>query len=137
MGLNVNALNSNSPEVSLLFDLAKTIKRIYWETIIVIDGKPKHGNASDILVTKILLGAMGCIPAYDRFFKTGVGLLADFPAQFGKSSYAGLIRFYKKNKDSIDAAESEIAERGMKYPAMKLIDMYFWSLGHVVPGGDN
>jgi hypothetical protein len=83
------------------------------------------------------LGAMGCIPAYDRFFKTGVGPLADFPAQFGKSSYAGLIRFYKKNKDSIDAAESEIAERGMKYPAMKLIDMYFWNLGYVVTGVDN
>ena len=29
--------------------------------------------ATDTLITKILLGTMGCIPAYDKFLKDGIG----------------------------------------------------------------
>lgn len=135
--LDVDAINSDSPEVSLLFDLVTRIKRIYRETVTVIDGKQKSGSASDILVTKILLGTIGCIPAYDRLFKKGVSLLGNFPAQLGKSSYAGLIQFYNKNKEGIKAAQAEIAQRGIKYPTMKLIDMYFWNLGFATTDGDD
>ena len=27
---------------------------------------------SDTLITKVLMGALGCVPAYDRFFVEGV-----------------------------------------------------------------
>ncbi len=127
--LDIDALNSDSPEVLLLFSLVKKIKTIYQEKVITINGRQNQGNASDILVTKILLGTMGCIPAYDRLFKKGVSLHGDFPARLGKSSYIGLIRFYNKNKDVLKVVQSEIAQRSITYPPMKLIDMYFWNLG--------
>lgn len=31
-----------------------------------------EGKISDVLVTKILMGTIGCVPAYDRFFKSGL-----------------------------------------------------------------
>ena len=31
-------------------------------------------GASDILVTKVLLGTMGCVPAFDTNFKSGFGV---------------------------------------------------------------
>jgi hypothetical protein len=32
-----------------------------------------HEQEPDILVTKVLLGTMGCIPAFDTYFKKGFG----------------------------------------------------------------
>jgi hypothetical protein len=40
-----------------------------------------HEGASDILGTKIILGTMGCVPAFDTSFKKGFGV-----ATFGRKS---------------------------------------------------
>jgi hypothetical protein len=53
-----------------------------------------------------------------------------FPAKFGINSYMGLIEFYRYNKESIQTTQEVIAQRGVTYPIMKLIDMYFWNLGY-------
>jgi len=34
-------------------------------------GKALHGGASDILITKVMLGTMGCVPAFDNNFRKG------------------------------------------------------------------
>jgi len=97
-----------------------------------------NNNVSDTLASKIILGMFGCIPAYDQNFINGLkkhfknnkndynGLLT-----INKKSLIFLFEFYKNNKNQFNNAEKIIQKMtGLKYPAMKLVDMYFWSIGY-------
>lgn len=79
-----------------------------------------------LLITKILLGTMGCTPAYDRFFCAGLKKV-EMTQAFGKKSYLELMEFYYENRDEIRNARKATV---IEYPIMKLLDMYFWSLGY-------
>lgn len=57
-----------------------------------------HEGASDILVTKVMLGTMGCVPAFDTNFKKGFGV-----ATFGRKSLRKVGKFYRANADVIEA----------------------------------
>jgi len=81
-------------------------------------------RASDTLITKIMLGIFGNVPAFDTFFCTGFGVGA-----FGMKSLAKISAFYQANKSEIDSQriatfeflsgkESEIF-----YSKAKIIDM--------------
>jgi len=51
-----------------LFELISSLREVYQRLLINGDGD----FSSDTLVTKALLGTLGCIPAYDRFFVRGM-----------------------------------------------------------------
>jgi hypothetical protein len=128
--LDFDLLAKESQEVNLVFELAKRLRSIYADL---------HVSPTDTLVTKVLLGTFGCIPAYDTLFINGVtywneevtqGLREQFPARFGVGSYRGLIGLYRAHKREFMEAREFIAGHSMNYPPMKLVDMYFWSLGN-------
>ena len=99
-------------------DLQNTEKRYFQENSI-----------SYTLITKILLGTIGCIPAYDRFFIDGLGSNENIKKRFdSKKSFKELIGFYEVNKKEID----EITKKCKGYVPMKIIDMYFWEIGYEV-----
>lgn len=131
--LDIGNLDENSPEIDLLFGLIGQLQKLYGN----IQVNPnKYVSPTDTLITKVLLGTIGCIPAYDRLFIDGVRKWKSdpnsepkFPIYMSRKSYVGLINFYKRHKDSIDKAQNEISDQGVAYPTMKLIDMYFWRLG--------
>jgi hypothetical protein len=50
--------NPNDKNIPLVLKAAEAIEKSY-----------EKESISDTLVTKILLGVFGCVPAYDRFFK--------------------------------------------------------------------
>ena len=82
-------------------------------------------TATDTLITKILLGMFGCIPAYDNFFKEGLRLYnkehnKKIPLTFNKDSFNELKTIAKTIKSHKDFK---------KYPPMRLIDAYFWWTG--------
>ena len=86
----------------------------------------------------MLLGTLGCIPAYDTLFVNGVNywnqklsqeFKPKFHARFDINSYWWLIDFYREHKSEFKEAQNSIARHGTNYPVMKLADMYFWSLG--------
>ncbi len=84
-----------------------------------------NNQISPTLMTKIILGTIGCIPAYDRFLLIGLkseGLQQQFNS---KKSFGEMIKFYLKNKNEVDLLMREF--RG--YPTMKILDMYFWEAG--------
>jgi len=117
-------------EINLLFQLARSIASIYNRLQI---------SPTDTLVTKVLLGTMGCIPAYDTLFMHGVRYwnqhLSEnnkpkFPAKFGRNSFLGLVKFCSSFKKELLEAQKYIQKQGISYPIMKLADMYFWSLGY-------
>ena len=49
-------------------------------------------EASDILVTKVMLGVFGCVPAFDTYFKKGFGV-----STFSKGSLRLVGEFYRAN----------------------------------------
>jgi hypothetical protein len=128
--LDFDILDPEGPEVSLLFKIEEALESLYPELQV---------SPTDTLITKVLLGTFGCIPAYDNLFIKGVtywnqelpaGFHPKFPARYGKRSYLGVITFYRENKSEILETQRIIAKRGIEYPVMKLIDMYFWNLGY-------
>jgi len=91
--------------------------------------KFKNGrNASDTLVSKILLGTMGCTPAFDRNFKTGLRKSSVSSATFTANSLKRIAIYYKNNFDEFEKLRNEMDVGDKKYPIMKIIDMCFWQL---------
>ena len=90
-------------------------------------------GASDILITKIMLGVFGCVPAFDTYFKKGFGTWT-----FGRTALMRVAKFYMDNADVIDRHRVPTLEfdTGMettrRYTRAKVIDMVFF-----VEGGES
>lgn len=108
-------------------ELTKTIRKIYQHKITEVNGEARNVHISDTLVTKIILGTLGCVPAYDRFFLNGMRESELKPLKFNTKSLKMLVDFYNmsQNKKDIDKLAYEI-----NYPVMKILDMYFWQIGY-------
>ncbi len=87
-------------------------------------------GGSDILVTKIMLGVFGCVPAFDTYFKRGFGVWT-----LGRRSLQKVGNFYKSNADVIDRHLVPTLDftTGLPtkrhYTRAKLIDMIFFVEG--------
>ena len=84
---------------------------------------------STTLITKILMGVLGCVPAYDRYFIEGIKSRKITIANYNIKSLLGLAEFYEKNRDRLESARKQLSVYGMPYPQMKLLDMGFWQIG--------
>lgn len=91
---------------------------------------------SPTLITKILMGTLGCVPAYDRFFtesakelKITIGL---YDINSLVKSLLKLEIFYDdiNNYDRLEKARKKFnVSENLEYPQMKLLDMAFWEIG--------
>ena len=92
--------------------------------------RPDEGVASDILVTKVLLGVFGCVPAFDRYFKKGFGV-----ATFSKGSLRRIGIFYAEHFKEIDGLRQPTLDfitgrpSEIIYNRAKVIDMAFFVAG--------
>jgi len=111
--------------LDLLFELVKKIEAIYVEKRADIDGR---SSVSETLLTKILLGTLGCVPAYDRYFVTAIRKHKIASGQFSKKSILNLAQFHLQNKAAFSSCI--INTNGIDYPPMKIIDMCFWQIGY-------
>lgn len=92
-------------------------------------------NVSEVLITKILMGTLGCTPAYDRYFKVGIKSLNVSTGNFNKNSTKKLIWFYTANSDIFEQLRNSLPcvdGSPIKYPEMKLVDMGFWLIGYAI-----
>jgi hypothetical protein len=132
----------------LILSLAQEIRHTYGSQIKAVNGEPldEPFEPTDTLITKILLGTIGCTPACDDLFIRGFrhkrleypGLKAPFlHTVFG---------FYSDHQKAFEKAQRQIKRRShITYPPMKLVDMYFWQIGYrlrqerkgLVPSADN
>ena len=87
-------------------------------------------QASDTLVTKILLGTLGCLPACDRYFIDGFKSAGLSYSYLNANFVERVLHFCRSNFREF-REEQERIERigGVRYPLMKLVDMYFWQTG--------
>lgn len=93
--------------------------------------KPKSISPTDTLLSKIMLGTLGCVPAYDRYFIDGLHEMKMKHIRFNEASLTELFNFIDKNKTEIGQAQKLIwTKTHCHYPIMKILDMYFWQIGY-------
>jgi hypothetical protein len=97
----------------------------------VKDAYEPFGSATDTLATKVLLGTVGCLPACDRFFIDGFKTSGNRYSYLNAPFVERILRFCTEHGSALRAEQSRIeSAAGMRYPLMKLADMYFWQIGY-------
>lgn len=119
--------------IDLIFELIKELKenfklkrycyaydntgKIYYGMINVV---------SNTLITKIILGTFGCVPAYDTYFIKGLKRTSMQYHSLSKNSIKELYDLAAKNITEIkQTIVSMPAQKGI-YTIMKMIDIYMW-----------
>jgi hypothetical protein len=108
-----------------LFHLIDCIKTLY---------NPEY--VTDTLATKILLGTLGCTPAYDQFFVAGLRSRGLPFSNLNQKNFTAMMSWCLDHRREFERAQNEIQTKirvatryKFKYPIMKIIDMYFWKIG--------
>jgi hypothetical protein len=95
----------------------------------VLDGD-NDNHELNLIVTKIIMATMGCIPGYDRYFKDGLKEKTN-KVDFKDNLFRSLLNLINNEKDlkNICNLKQDLKGTDIKYPPMKLLDLYFWLLG--------
>ena len=94
-----------------------------------VAGREVASPVSPVLITKILMGTLGCVPAYDRFFQDGVATYKVTTQEYSLESVRKLAKFYEAHNDRLEEARRGMQTDDLIYPQMKLLDMGFWQIG--------
>lgn len=111
---------SNKAKIERLIECSNDIKKIL-------------NNNSDILITKIMLGVFGNVPAFDSYFKIGSNL-----GTFNRHALGEILIFYDKYSKIISDEVARVktfeyhsGEAGDRsYTKAKIIDMIFFIEGY-------
>ncbi len=89
-------------------------------------------QASDTLVTKVILGIFGALPACDRYFSDGFKFKIDgLRYSLNTKCVERVLQFCRDNLRELREEQKRIERSsGKHYPLMKLLDMYFWQIGY-------
>ena len=125
--------NYTDQNIQKIITIYKEIK-----DLLIIDGK------RDLtLITKVLLGVFGFIPAYDSYFTETFRKISDGRCGFRKvnTKSLGVIKnFYEANRATIDNLSNQIftidfvteQETKINYSKAKILDMYGFSVGQEI-----
>ena len=94
-----------------------------------VAGREVESPVSPVLITKILMGTLGCVPAYDRFFIDGIKKHKVTTQEYSLESVRKLAKFYEAHNDRLEEARRGMQIDDLIYPQMKLLDMGFWQIG--------
>ena len=121
VGDNINKLMELSDELKKIFRFEK--------------GDDENSEISDILITKIILGITGSIPAYDRYFS--IGLFSKTSKSLTRSSLEDISHFYSVYKNEIDIKKNTLdetkegKETNILYTKAKILDMGCYIQGKI------
>lgn len=104
-----------------VMELAFALRQIYQDTA--------GETPSDTLLTKIILGTIGCTPAYDRYFRWAVKETRAASSNFNSQSLKELGRLYAVQWERLEPLRLQCSQNGVDYPPMKLLDMCFFQYG--------
>jgi hypothetical protein len=110
--------------MNVFLELTECYSKLYY-----YNGKDKKSvTATDTLISKIILGALGCLPAFDRYFNVGL-----FNTEYSVINDKSIGLIWEKTeamKSEIELVQGWIRQKtGTLYPPMKIVDMYYWQLG--------
>ena len=104
----------------------------------------KEKNQDTTLITKILLGVFGFVPAFDTFFKLGFQTISHSAKcrfnRLNKKSLELVKEFYDNNKSVIDKLHNQICtidfltgrSTTLHYSKARIIDMYGYLIGRKI-----
>ena len=121
--LTCKDLISDNNKLELLFILSDILRENYCNVGV---------TPTDTLITKILMGTLGCVPAYDRYFIDGVKGRKGAYFKFNKQSIQELSNFYVKHYNTFEKWRQSLSIGGIEYPQMKVLDMCFLSMGYKI-----
>ena len=117
-------------------DLAPTTFEAYFSQVkSLIQKLKKHYllhniSPTDTLISKIILGT-ALSPALDRYFIEGVKSKGEKFTCLSDENLMALYNYTITHKEEIKACKEFVLKRINKnYPSMKIIDIYFWTLGY-------
>lgn len=85
-------------------------------------------TVSYTLISKILLGTLGCTVAYDKKVRNVLSLTGIASKKFEPDSINSLCEYYNQNKKDFENIRNKIeSQTGKKYPPFKLLDLVLWS----------
>ena len=119
----------NEEKMNTLMTLVKEIKKYYDKVRKTVIETEVRNELSNTLITKILMGTLGCVPAYDRYFIDGVRKEKVTTGNFNERSLLKLVDFYENNHDELEVCRKKLKVEGLPYPQMKLLDMGLWQIG--------
>ena len=102
-----------------------------------VRGRAVASSVSPVLITKILLGTLGCVPAYDTFFEKGARHLGIKEKNYNEDSLLELADFYEAHNDRLEEARRGMRVGDLIYPQMKLLDMGLWQVGFEKDAGSS
>ena len=112
-----------------LTKLSDDIADDFWPIRNEVAGRVVRSQVSPVLITKILLGTLGCVPAYDTFFENGVRHLGLKEKNYNEDSLLELADIYEAHNDRLEEARRGMRTEDLVYPQMKLLDMGLWQIG--------
>lgn len=101
-----------------------------------VRGRAVASSVSPVLITKMLMGTLGCVPAYDRFFEEGAKYLGLEKKSYNEDSLLELADFYEEHNERLEEARRGMRTDDLIYPQMKLLDMGLWQVGFEKDAGD-
>lgn len=108
---------------NILFDtIISELTEYYLSKKLQVSSKQVN-NISQTLISKIIMGTTGLMPAYDRNVKKELKR-RNLSQSFSKKGYQDLLKLYEKNQTEINKLSKKY-----KYPPMKILDMYLWEKG--------
>ena len=125
-------LQSNTDTLNIIMELKKRMQNYYSEIRNSVKNIKAKNTVSDTLITEVLMGTLGCVPAYDRYFVDGIKAYKVTTGSFNEESIRKLVDFYEKenNNKRLEKYRKSLKVYGYEYPQMKLLDMGFWQIGY-------
>ena len=94
-----------------------------------VKGEVLKNKISSTLIAKVLMGTLGCVPAYDRYFIEGIKSKKVAIGNYSMKSLSQLAEFYKENSETFESVRKNYIVEDIPYPQMKILDMGFWQIG--------
>ncbi len=114
---------------NLLNEINAFLENYYDDVRIQVKEDTPKNKLSDTLITKVLMGTLGCVPAYDRYFIMGLKDQKISSGLYNMRSLLRLVDFYEANKVQLEATRTTLKVNDLPYPQMKMLDMGFWQIG--------
>jgi hypothetical protein len=116
------SLETLSDNLDLVFELVEQIKVFLRCTITPTD--------------TLLMGTLGCTPAYDTYFRAGVSTvdgsqtgtgsqMVHISQTFGKEGFYTLVKHCEKREKGFQNAQTQFRS----YTIMRLVEMYYFDIG--------
>lgn len=128
-GIDCEEFKRNKDAQNALNELNKFLNKHYESVRNTVKGTAASNKVSDTLITKVLMGTLGCVPAYDRYFIEGIKIMKVSTRNYNLASLIKLVEFYEENHVRLEEIRKNFKVYGLPYPQMKLLDMAFWQIG--------